>query len=84
VDTMTLTTIEHFRDHGRVRPSVEDQLPEAQAELAALENVGISYEQVTRQLQDEGVQKFADSFNKLFACIEDKRKVIEGRQVARG
>src|SRR6266700_138810 len=84
VDTMTLTTIEHFRDHGRVRPSVEDQLPEAQAELAALENVGISYEQVTRQLQDEVVQKFADSFNKLFACIEDKRKVIEGRQVARG
>ncbi len=81
VDTMTLTTIESFRDHGRVRPSVEDDIPQARAELAALAAVGISYDQATRQLQDEGVQKFADSFHKLFACIEDKRKVIGGSQV---
>jgi transaldolase len=79
VDTMTLATIESFRDHGRVRPSVEDQLPEAKAELAALDNVGISYEQITRQLQVEGVQRFADSFDRLFACIEDKRKATGGR-----
>jgi transaldolase len=77
VDTMTLKTIESFREHGRVRLSVEDQLPEARAALAALENVGISYDQVTRQLQDEGVQKFADSFDKLFQCIDDKRKVLQ-------
>ena len=74
VDTMTLTTIEHFREHGRVRLSVEDQLSEAEAYLAAIGNVGISYEQVTRQLQEEGVQRFADSFDKLFQCIDSKRK----------
>jgi transaldolase len=79
VDTMTLTTIDHFREHGRVRPSVEDQLPEAHAQLAAIGNVGISYEQVTQQLQEEGVQRFADSFDKLFQCIESKRKSIVGR-----
>ena len=84
VDTMTLTTIEHFREHGRVRLSVEDQLPEAQAELAALENIGISYDQVTRQLQDEGVQKFADSFDKLFQCIESKRKALQEKTISRG
>jgi transaldolase len=77
VDTMTLTTIEHFREHGRVRLSVEDQLPEAQTALEALESVGISYEQVTRQLQEEGVQRFADSFRKLFQCIDDKRKAFQ-------
>ncbi|MFL5703202.1 MAG: transaldolase [Ktedonobacteraceae bacterium] len=82
VDTMTLTTIEHFREHGRVRLSVEDQLPEAQMDLAALQDVGISYEQVTSQLQKEGVQKFIDSFDKLFQCIESKRKTIGGRRVA--
>jgi transaldolase len=84
VDTMTLTTIEHFREHGRVRLSVEDQLPEAQAELAALENIGISYEQVTRQLQDEGVQRFADSFDKLFQCIESKWKALQEKTMPRG
>ena len=77
VDTMTLKTIESFRDHGRVRRSVEDDVPQARAELAALEKVGISYDQVTRQLQDDGVQRFADSFHKLFACIEDKRKAFK-------
>jgi len=57
-----------------VRLSVEDQLSEAEAYLAAIGNVGISYEQVTRQLQEEGVQRFADSFDKLFQCIDSKRK----------
>ena len=78
VDTMTLTTIENFRDHGRVRPSIEDNIPQARAQLAALAAVGISYDQVTQQLQDEGVQKFADSFHKLFAGIEGKRKAMGG------
>jgi transaldolase len=77
VDTMTLKTIESFREHGNARLSVEDDIPQARAELAALESVGISYDQVTRQLQDEGVQRFADSFHNLFACIEEKRKALK-------
>jgi transaldolase len=84
VDTMTLTTIEHFRAHGRVRLSVEDQLPEAKAYLAALQNVGISYEQVTRQLQEEGIQRFADSFDKLFQCIDNKRKALQEKTMPGG
>jgi len=81
VDTMTLKTIENFRDHGKVRLSVEDGIPLAGAELAALESAGISYDQVTQQLQDEGVQRFADSFDKLFACIEDKRKALKEKTI---
>lgn len=77
VNTMPLPTIDRFREHGRVRLSIEDQLSEAQAELAALTDVGIHYDEVTRQLQEEGVQKFIDSFQKLFACIDNKRKVLE-------
>jgi transaldolase len=76
VDTMTLKTIENFRDHGKVRTSIEDSIPLARAQLATLESVGISYDQVTQQLQDEGVQRFADSFHNLFACIEEKRKAL--------
>jgi transaldolase len=77
VNTMPLATIESFHDHGQVRLSIEDQLPEAKAQLDALADVGIHYDQVTRQLQEEGVQKFVDSFRKLFQCIETKRKVLQ-------
>lgn len=75
VDTMPLKTIENFRDHGRVRYSIEDALPEARAALAALEEAGIHYDQITRQLQEEGVQRFADSFNALLANINHKAVV---------
>jgi len=77
VNTMPLTTLESFRDHGRVRLSVEEDIPQARAVLAALEAAGIDYEQVTSQLQDEGVQKFIDSFRQLFQCIESKRKALQ-------
>jgi len=76
VDTMPLETIENFRDHGRVRLSIEDNIPQAKAEFAALEEVGIHYGQVTQQLLDEGVQKFADSFHELFKGIESKKQTI--------
>ena len=76
VDTMPLQTIENFRDHGNVRRSIEDHIQEAKAELAALEDVGIHYDQVTRQLQEEGVQKFADSFHLLLQGIESKQKAF--------
>ena len=81
VDTMPFETIHNFRDHGQVRLSIEDNIPQAHAELAALEAVGISYDKVTSQLQDEGVQKFADSFHSLFAGISSKQKMIKEKQV---
>ena len=83
VDTMPLETIENFRDHGRVRYSIEDNIPQAKAELASLEEVGIHYHAVTQQLLDEGVQKFADSFHELFAGIESKKQSIQEKQVTR-
>ena len=83
VDTMPMETIENFRDHGRVSRTIENNVPQAKAELAALEEVGIHYDQVTQQLQDEGVQKFADSFHELFKGIEDKKQTIQQKTGAR-
>jgi transaldolase len=77
VNTMPLKTIESFHEHGKVRLSIEDQLGEAKAQLAALAEAGIHYDEVTQQLQEEGVQKFIDSFQKLFQCIDNKRKVLQ-------
>jgi transaldolase len=83
VDTMPLETVENFRNHGKVRLSVEDNIRQAREELEALENVGIYYDQVTKQLQDEGVQKFADSFHELFKGIESKKQEIQTKTGAR-
>jgi transaldolase len=79
VDTMPLETIQNFRDHGRVSRTIENDIPQASAEFAALEEVGIHYDQVTQQLEDEGVQKFTDSFHELFKGIESKKQVIQQR-----
>jgi transaldolase len=84
VDTMPLETIEDFRDHGRVSRTVDKDIPQAKAELDALEQVGIHYDQVTQQLLKEGVQKFADSFHELFKGIEGKKQAIEQKTGARG
>ncbi|HEU0001402.1 MAG TPA: transaldolase [Ktedonobacteraceae bacterium] len=83
VDTMPLETIENFKDHGRAALTIENNIPQAKAELEMLESVGISYDAVTQQLLDEGVQKFADSFHQLFEGIEEKKKAIQGQQLTR-
>ncbi|QBD81989.1 transaldolase [Ktedonosporobacter rubrisoli] len=83
VDTMPLETIEKFRDHGKVSNTVENDTEGAKTALAELEKVGIHYAQVTKQLQDEGVQKFADSFHQLFEGIESKKQSIQAGQAAR-
>jgi transaldolase len=83
VDTMPLETIENFRDHGRVRYSVADDIPGAHATFAQLEQVGIHYDQVTQQLLDEGVKKFADSFHQLFAGIDGKKNSIKEEKATR-
>jgi transaldolase len=83
VDTMPLETIENFRDHGQVSLTIENDIPEAITVFEQLEAVGISYTQVTQQLLDEGVKKFADSFHDLFKGIQSKKQALEEKQGAR-
>jgi transaldolase len=79
---MPLETINNFRDHGQVRCSIDDDLAGAKQTLDELEKIGIHYNQVTQQLLDEGLQKFADSFHQLFAGIESKKNAIKEGQTA--
>jgi transaldolase len=80
VDTMPLETIVNFRDHGVAAFTIETDLAGATKALGELEAEGIHYAQVTQQLQDEGVKKFADSFHQLFQGIESKQKAIQTTQ----
>jgi transaldolase len=73
VNTMPKETIEAFQDHGVVRLTLEEGLDEARQLFAELAQVGIDYDDVTRVLEEEGVQKFADSFDELLEGIRAKR-----------
>src|SRR6185437_11212387 len=65
VDTIPPATMHAFRDHGQATPDViERDLAGAHAVLAELEEHGISLKEVTDQLVKDGVQQFADAFDK--------------------
>jgi transaldolase len=74
VDTMTPATIDAFLDHGQVARTVDRDVAQARAELDALEKAGISMDEVTLQLQKDGVHLFAESFDDLNKTIAGKRE----------
>jgi len=70
VDTMPPATLEAFRDHGRVRESLTEDIPGAQKTMDDLAKAGISMKEVTDKLTEDGVKLFADAFDKLLAAVE--------------
>jgi transaldolase/glucose-6-phosphate isomerase len=73
INTMPLETIDAFRDHGKVRPSLEENSAAAQGMLTALAHFGISLDEVTTKLTNDGVSLFADAFDDLLGTVEKKR-----------
>ncbi|MBV9421440.1 MAG: transaldolase [Solirubrobacterales bacterium] len=73
VNTMPRETIEDFQDHGRVEPTLERDLDGARRTLERFADAGIDYDDVVAVLEREGVEKFADSFHKLFDGVAAKR-----------
>ena len=84
VNTLPPATLKAFRDHGRAAPTLKHDLKGARATLAGLEAAGISMSQVWQQLQDEGVQLFADAFHSLLRGIEGTRRAVLARGSAQG
>jgi transaldolase len=76
VNTMPLDTIEAFQDHGVVADTLTQSVDEARQLLADLAAAGVDYADVTAVLENEGVQKFEDSFHQLLAGIEAKRGAL--------
>ncbi len=76
VNTLPPDTIEALLDHGTVAATLETNLAEALAQLEALEQVGIDLSVATRELLDEGIEKFATPFDSLIGAIEAKRAAV--------
>jgi transaldolase len=74
VNTVPPETFEAYRDHGDPKVRIHDDLDAAHAAFAALPKLGIDFATVTKELEDEGVKKFSDSYDSLLEAIAAKEK----------
>jgi transaldolase len=73
VNTMPEETIEAFEDHGEVALTLERDLDEAHRVFERIAEAGVDYDDVVVTLEQEGVQKFSDSFAELLDGVSAKR-----------
>ena len=76
VNTLPPGTLTAFRDHGTVRRSLEEGMAGADESLRRLAAVGVDLDAATAELQREGVEKFAQPFDRLVATLEAKREAL--------
>ena len=83
VDTIPPATFDAFRKHGKVQETLTCGLEEAGDQMSTLEKKGISFRAVTDQLLNEGIDLFAEAFDKLMAAIEEKLKagVVSSKEI---
>jgi transaldolase/glucose-6-phosphate isomerase len=78
VDTMPPATMDAFRDHGRVRASLDDGVDEAREVMTTIDRLGLPLAEITADLVSAGVKLFADAADKLLGAIERKREAVLG------
>ena len=76
VDTVPPETFDAYRDHGDPQVRIRDDREGAHALFRTLAELGISADQIYRELEDEGVKKFSDSFDSLMKTIEQKERAM--------
>ena len=72
VNTMPPATLDAVRDHGVIRPSLEEGVEEARRTVAALANAGISLDEITTGLLTDALRLFEEPFHKLLGVIDDQ------------
>jgi transaldolase len=72
VNTAPLETIDAYRDHGDPKGRLEENVNDARLALTRLPDLGIDIDKVTQQLEDEGVKKFNEPFDKLMETLAQR------------
>jgi len=80
VNTIPPATFNAFREHGRLRASLTEDVENAADTMEAVERAGLSMKSVTDKLLDDGLKQFVDAFDQLLKAT-GKRK--EGDSTAR-
>ncbi|MEP6749635.1 MAG: transaldolase [Bacteroidota bacterium] len=73
INTITLETLEAFRDHGMPENRLEDDMDKAAAVLAQLKDKNIDITAITQKLEDEGIEKFNKAHDQILEAIKKKR-----------
>src|SRR5205807_1551227 len=76
VDTVPPNTLAAFREHGEVRRSLDEHVDVAKRQLKELAEVGIDLDQVTKELEVEGVELFAKSYLSLGKTLREAARDI--------
>ncbi len=77
VDTIPPATLAAFREHGEARRSIDENVEGAKRQLKQLAEFGVDLDQVTRELEVEGVEAFTKSFESLLATIKKESQNIK-------
>jgi transaldolase len=77
VNTVPPKTLNALLDHAEIKPTLQKNIAEEEQVIIGLGDVGISIEQVTNELEEEGVASFSKSFNSLLDTIAERSKQIE-------
>jgi transaldolase/glucose-6-phosphate isomerase len=75
VNTMPPATMDAFRDHGKLRNSLEEDVDGAYDTMDRLAKTGVSMTAVTGQLLVDGVKLFSDAFDQLLNSLDTRCKV---------
>ena len=70
VNTLPPATVDAFRDHGRAHATLTEDLESADQIMNTVARLGISMDEVTDKLTDDGVKLFADAFDKLLEAVK--------------
>jgi transaldolase len=73
VNTMPEETIRAFQDHGEVALTLEQDINGARQVFERVAEAGVDYDDVVVTLEQEGVEKFSDSFRELLEGVKAKR-----------
>jgi transaldolase/glucose-6-phosphate isomerase len=76
INTMPPATLQLFEDHGTVRRTLPEDASEARRIMDRLRDGGVDFADVTRVLEDDGIEKFAKSFEALLGVIGKKRQAL--------
>jgi transaldolase / glucose-6-phosphate isomerase len=74
VNTVPPQTLEAFREHGKPELTIEKNLGQAKKDFSDLASIGISIQQVTQELEEEGVEAFSVAYNSLLASVKQRRE----------
>lgn len=81
VNTIPPETLDAFRDHGHPAATLGADVDTARDQLAQLEKLGISLDSITDELVTEGVEKFAEAADQLYAALAAKRAKMLDRKL---